>query len=253
MSKARAYLESNVSNENMTIDDFLSQVGVSKEEYYQALSFSLQGTVIIHKRRVCERYINNYNPEFLQAWNANMDIQFCSSPHAVATYMTDYVTKDETGMSEVLKEALRVNKDKTNSEIARALKVAYLTHRQVSLSEATYRICPSMKMKDSTVKTSFIGTGFPENRQVFFQKVFDDAEPEGIEDDELEDELVELEGKSGKYREAISIHKRYAARPFGIQSISLAQFASVYEARRNIPKKTELVDDVNYCCTITIL
>ena len=245
LSKARAYLESNVSNENMTIDDFLSQVGVSKEEYYQALSFSLQGTVIIHKRRVCERYINNYNPEFLQAWNANMDIQFCSSPHAVATYMTDYVTKDETGMSEVLKEALRVNKDKTNSEIARALKVAYLTHRQVSLSEATYRICPSMKMKDSTVKTSFIGTGFPENRQVFFQKVFDDAEPEGIEDDELEDELVELEGKSGKYREAISIHKRYAARPFGIQSISLAQYASVYEARRNIPKKTEIVDGMS--------
>ena len=47
------------------------------------------------------RNINNYNPDILAAWQANMDIQLVTSRN-VATYVTKYVTKEEpAGFTEV--------------------------------------------------------------------------------------------------------------------------------------------------------
>ena len=44
------------------------------EKYETALGVSNHGYRIIHKRDVDEIYVNNYNPEWIVSWNANMDL-----------------------------------------------------------------------------------------------------------------------------------------------------------------------------------
>ena len=90
---AREVLEDPKIDEDMTFEQFLNKVGVSEEDYMKAIGTSSKGDVIVLKRSVAERYINGYNPEWLRAWNANMDFQFCLNPHAVITYITDYMGK----------------------------------------------------------------------------------------------------------------------------------------------------------------
>ena len=90
-----------------TIRDILNLANVSEKEYYEALSVSTRGTIIILKRTPQEIYINNYNPEMIKAWNGNMDIQVCLDFFAVITYITDYYTKDESGTMDILKEAAK--------------------------------------------------------------------------------------------------------------------------------------------------
>ena len=64
-----------------------------------------KGISVILARDIDELFINNYNPEWLRAWNANLDIQVCFDFFAVITYITEYITKDESGTSAFLKMA----------------------------------------------------------------------------------------------------------------------------------------------------
>ena len=70
----------------------LKEAKVDKDKYYQALEISHVGACIILKREVNEIYINNYNPEWLKAWDGNMDIAVCLDYFAIITYITDYYT-----------------------------------------------------------------------------------------------------------------------------------------------------------------
>ena len=88
-----------------------------------------------------------------------------------------------------------------------------------------------------------MATGFPENRSVLYKKVPDndqvgddvgienapELDSEGDEETEkvvqdTELELVQLEGKQGKYKEAPNIIDRYMARPECLDKMCLAQF-----------------------------
>ena len=59
------------------------------------------------QRDVDEIYVNNYNPEWLVAWNANLDIQPVLDFFAVITYITDYWAKPDEGLTTILKEAAK--------------------------------------------------------------------------------------------------------------------------------------------------
>ena len=89
--------------EKITIDSILLHAKIAKDLktsrqlYYEALGVSKKGKLIVLKRTVQEMWVNNYNPEWLLAWNGNMDIQLCLDFFAICTYITDYYTKDETG------------------------------------------------------------------------------------------------------------------------------------------------------------
>ena len=41
--------------------------------------------------------VNNYNPDFLLAWGANIDVQFIPSAYRAAEYVSKYLTKNEPG------------------------------------------------------------------------------------------------------------------------------------------------------------
>ena len=47
---------------------------VKEEQYYYALRSSTKGIGVVLIRTPQEIYINNYNIEWIKAWNGNMDI-----------------------------------------------------------------------------------------------------------------------------------------------------------------------------------
>ena len=97
-------------NEEMTYSEFIKKLGVSKKEYKDALRVSIRGSVLILKRSVKERNINNYNPLWLSAWNANIDIQLAFDLYAILTYVVSYYGKDETGLTKFLSDTLKSSK-----------------------------------------------------------------------------------------------------------------------------------------------
>ena len=260
LEKAMELLNNPDLDENMTLDDFVEKIGVTKEQYMDHISITEKGRTIIMKRRVKERFVNNYNKEMITAWNANMDIQLTLDPFAVISYIVNYVNKDESGLTKFMKEALTQVASSDAKEKLRALAKAYLTHRQIGASEAVYRINPGMKLKDSNIACTFVASGFPENRSAFYRKVQDQEdeklheipinyESEDNEDDEEVDEVpslnnrqVEIEGRMGKYQKATSVVDRYGARPKYLKKMSLAQFATSYTYQAK-PPKTAVFDD----------
>ena len=74
--------------------------------------------------------VNNFNKCFSKVWNGNTDIQFCPDLHGVVTYITDYFSKDDSGLTKLLKQAMREKKDCTDFDRLNYVKKVYFTHRQ---------------------------------------------------------------------------------------------------------------------------
>jgi hypothetical protein len=208
--------------DNVTLDDILQETDISKQKYYDCLRQSGKGTSIVLKRQVNEIYVNNYNIEWLRAWNGNLDIQVCLDYFAVLTYITDYYSKNDQGIVDVLKNVSGKHKDSNLKEKMEALCHAFLTHRQIGESEAFYRILPSLHLTESNVKCCFLANGFKENRTRYLRK---------LDENEVvpNSESITVEGKSGNFVLKTSIHEKYADRPNHMENISLARFAMYYE------------------------
>mgnify|MGYP006168924931 FL=1 len=61
-------------------------------------------------------YVNSYNPEWILAWDGNIDIQLCLDFFAVITYITEYFLKDETKTMEILRQVVANNPDDDTKE-----------------------------------------------------------------------------------------------------------------------------------------
>ena len=191
-----------------------------------------------------------------------MDIQLAFDPYAVTSCIVSYMNKDESQMTKFLSDALKTEKKQNAKEKLRTLQKCFLTHRQVGISEAVYRLLPGMHLKDSNIKCIFVLTGFPGNRSQFWQKLQgetnDEINVDEKKDDEEETEVqanegtkrpVKIPGRNGYFTEAITIHERYAARPESdeagvrgrLEDICLAQFSTCYTPIKKLPKKAEII------------
>ena len=218
---------------SLTIDEILTRAKVKKNDYYEALSFSKTGITVILKRRPNEIYINNYNPEWLKAWDGNMDIQPCMDLFAIVTYITDYYTKGETSMMKAITAATKACKARGDDmkTTLYQLTETFLRCREMGEMEAWYRIMPGLHLSESNVKTIFVGTGFPENRSRLVMPVKEKGSERESEDgeDEARGGTVEIEGSDKKYRKVHEIHDKYAMRPKALDKICLVQFAISYD------------------------
>ena len=52
-----------------------------------------KGSEVLLQRDIDEIFINNYNPEWIVAWDANIDISPVYDYYGTITYITDYFTK----------------------------------------------------------------------------------------------------------------------------------------------------------------
>ena len=178
--------------------------------YLNALSISEKGRDVILKRKLSERNVNNYNELFHSVWQANTDIQLGLDTHAVISYISDYVTKSDQGLTKLLTAALNEKKNCSRFEQLNHVKRVYFFNKQTCVSEAAYRLIPGLNLKDSNIKTMFLTSGFPENRRQYFRQ---------IPEDERQDEGMELEGREGKFQTSMSKIDIYNLRPKDENSI----------------------------------
>ena len=252
------------------LDTFLNDLEIDMNDYEEALGTSHKGKVVVLKRTLLERNVNNYNKEFLWAWKANMDLQFCYDGYAVVTYLTDYMTKVDAGLTKALRDAMKGSKGCNDLERLNMVKRAYFTNRQVSVAEAAYRLTPGMNLKKSNVKSKFVATGYHENRYNFYQKIknenYPDSDPDSDSDQETdtdtdtetEDEEndkavnpnsrektlkgIDIPGREGKFKKVETVHRKYAKRPDELENVCLAQFGTIYESRKK-PKASIVFND----------
>ena len=81
-----------------------------------------------------------------------MDIQFCTDIYAVITYITDYLTKADTGFEKLLEAAMKDNVNCDDFQRLNDLKRIYFEHRQIGASEAVQRLLPALNMKYSNLQ-----------------------------------------------------------------------------------------------------
>ena len=222
----------------------LNKAGISGEDedikletYEKALGVSSHGYRIVHKRDVDEIFVNNYNPEWILNWNANMDLQLCLDFFAVVTYISDYYGKDDSGTMKFIKEAL---KEAGNESLKTRLSLVvhqFLTHRQIGECEAYFRILPHLNMKHSNIEAVFVQTGFKQNRSKFLKKLTE------LEAENCSTKL-KITNRTGIFTEKPSVIDKYGRRdllenPENIE-ITYMQFSKRYNSTNIGPKKDEM-------------
>ena len=237
--------------ETTTIQEVLTKANVTHCSYYEALETSLTGATVILKRKVCEVNINNFNSEWLKAWDGNMDLSVCLDFFAITTYITDYYTKSETAMAFEMKEALKKCSGMGMKDQMKFIAQTFLNHRQMGESEALYRMIPQLHLSESNLKCEYVATGFPWNRSKFSYKAADkdrvlEDHEDGDEDDpesEPRRNFFEIPGREGTFMSPVSVHEKYACRPEQLEEICLAQFIICYDMMAASKRKEEEEED----------
>ena len=120
---------------------------MSEENYYWALSISTDSHYQVYlKRGARPCFVNNYNPMFLKAWQANIDLQPVYNYYKAISYLASYFSKSKTETSEALKQTLNGirNQNLKIKETMRKLSQAFISARQLSVREAVYLCLPKL-------------------------------------------------------------------------------------------------------------
>jgi len=197
-----------------------------------------KGSEVLLRRDIDEIFINNYNPEWIVDWNANIDISPVYDYFGTITYITDYFTKDSTGLTDTLKSAVKqLSDDKDMREKCYEMANHFMTYRQVGECEAIYKLFANMRMAYSSISTIFVPTEPKEQRRHFLQR----QNPEGGTG-------FKVDGKEGLFLEKPDLISKYERRKlllteeekelFGegedaetLEQMTFCQFVKMYEGR----------------------
>ena len=160
----------------------LKEKEAAYKKYINALSVSVRGTgAIFLKRNTEDLFTNNFNRSLLKLHKANHDVQivvdqvkifssfselyliFNPFQYACAQYVVGYLTKNEDGMSKLLKAVNDQAGDISNMELLNKLSSVLDKNREVSIQEATYRIL-GLPMTKSSIKVKYLSTVHPHFR-----------------------------------------------------------------------------------------
>ena len=151
---------------------------------------SKTGYTVVLARDIDELHINPYNVEWLRAWDGNMDIQPVLDFFAVITYVTDYYSKDDTGMMEIMKKIMDQSEKRDLQERMRQVANIFLTHRQMGEAEAVYRLIHSMTLSMSNVTCQFVQTGPKADRSIMWKRATEEQLQAGLK-------AIKLDKKEG--------------------------------------------------------
>ena len=130
-----------------------------------------KGSEVLLRRDIDEIFINNYNSEWIVNWDANIDVSPVYDYYGTITYITDYFTKDSTGLTEVLKTAVKqLGDDMDMREKCHRMADLFMTHRQVGEAEVFYKLFAHMNLVYSSVATIFVPTEPKGQRRQFLQR-----------------------------------------------------------------------------------
>ena len=217
------------------IELLLEMAEVNLEDYLEALETSKVGSTIVLARDVDEVFINQYNVEWMRAWDGNHDLQVCIDFHAVITYITDYMVKPESAMMDVIKSAMKESTSNTVKEKMKEVANVFMTHRSMGHAEATYKLIPSMTLKNSNVTCQWVSLGPKEERSSRWMKATEDQIKSGMK-------IIELQDHEGFWYEQQDMWSKYLMRPAELEHMCFAQFSKMYRTGTK-PKSDEDQDD----------
>ena len=183
------------------------------------------------KRGVLEGRSNAYNPQILNLWKANMDIQFVLDPYACVMYIINYVGKSQRGMSKLLRQALADSKRGNGSVRQRLQAIAncFLNGSEISAQEICYYLL-QMPVCQASKSCVFINTSRPEKRVRMLKptKTLQELDPQST--DVLCTGLLD----------------KYCARPDSLEDLTLSEFAADYNINSKDPSlEAQHEDDHN--------
>ena len=222
LTRARDVIDQIDSFENITLEQILQASNVPLKTYMDALHTSKRGNTLVLKRKPHEMKINNYNPDILRAWRANMDIQYVLDAYACVMYITSYMMKSERAMGELLKHVSKECRGDDIRSQLRKLGSTFLNHRELSMQESAYRIL-SLPLKKLSRKCVFIYTD-PKNERLAMTKPL-----ANIRELENDDEDLYL----------TNLTDRYVARPNHLENLCLAEFAANYQVKYSCMTENE--------------
>ena len=201
--------------------------GQEKNANYEkalSLSYGARGYEVVLKRDTDEIFINNYNPEYLMAWDSNMDIQVCLDYFAIITYILDYKMKDESGTLDKVTKAL---KEDASGGLRQKLKLVahtFMTHRRAGESEIMYKLFPFLHLTQSNIAAMWMPTGFKENMSRMMQEI-------SVEQAQHMEDVIQHEDKLYVPKE--NIYEKYLDRDDKVLCMTYTQFAQRYQPCQN--------------------
>ncbi|XP_071948934.1 uncharacterized protein [Antedon mediterranea] len=206
----------NLLNDEILYDDvkqLFNDMKITQKRFEEANNMIAKRQDFILKRNPKDAWVNQYNPELLRAWNANMDLQYVSNEYACVAYVVSYMSKAEREMGLLLSSAESEMKDGNEDarQSLRKLGNVYMQNREVSAQESVFRVC-SLRLKEGSRKVEFIPVGPNPIRMSLPLSV--------IKTKEDDEEIVWMPNKLDRYR----------ARPDGhdFDNMCLAAFCSYF-------------------------
>ena len=202
----------------------------AKDRYLNAIRVDIKGSsAFFMKRKNSEIFINNYCPSLVTVLNSNHDIQLVLDPYAAANYITGYLTKNEGGISKLLKEIENSCKSLPKIDTIKRFGSALDKNREVSIQEIIYRLLGFPMAKFST-KVKYLNTCHPDYRDGLLKSNMDSL-------DENE-EIFHF-----------SPHQYYEKRPYEMEEMCLAEFwANTEICRKSFKANTvqPLLDNIGF-------
>ena len=106
---------------------------------------------------------------------SNHDIQICIDQFSCAQYICGYLTKNESGVSKLLKAVNEETNNLRQLDKINALASVLDKHREVSVQEAIYRLL-GLSMTKSSVKVKYLSTIHPNFRDGLLRGNIEDLE-----------------------------------------------------------------------------
>lgn len=155
-----------------------SVLEISEEDYIKCIRSSLRGPKVFLKRKPCDMRVNSYNSVVLDAWKANIDMQFILDPYACAMYIVSYISKSQRGMSDLLNRAAKEARE-GNLDLKRQVRHIgnhFLNSVEVGAQEAAYLVL-QMPLTKASRDVVFINTSPSDDRVILIKT---DAELEKL-------------------------------------------------------------------------
>ena len=178
-SKKNIYDSTRSGNEVVkTIEEILSLLEISKEDYETALSISEDSDYQLYlKRPPNSRFVSNYFTDGLLAWEANIDIQPVFNHYKAVAYMCAYLSKSEDECSQAMNQAVKeAFEDKLdNYQQMKSVAQTYINKRECSIQECLYQVLSGKWLRKTFPGVIFANFNIPEKRYRICRKEKDIA------------------------------------------------------------------------------